>query len=275
MLIGLYESYSDEVKPARFRVKTVHNLQFGLHMHRQVELIRLVRGELLATIHGAQYALRPGDACLMMPHVLHAYESPCDNAIELSVFEPELLPSLSRRVFSGHALYAVLPASAQENDMLACFDWIFRGNETDMDLLAGYHHIICRRMLRRMPDGPLQPPGAAMLVHAALQYITCNLLEPLSLPRTAAALNVSPGHLSSLIRRQTGISFPSFVSSLRVQYAKKLLMDSSLQIGDIAYESGFQCLRTFNRVFLENEGMRPAEFRHSYGTGKAAPRRPS
>ena len=52
-----------------------------------------------------------------------------------------------------------------------------------------------------------------------------------------------------------------YVRFLRINYAKELLTGTDMNIVDISLESGFGCLRSFNRVFKEETGMTPLKYR--------------
>ncbi len=52
----------------------------------------------------------------------------------------------------------------------------------------------------------------------------------------------------------------TYVRFLRINYAKELLIGTDMNIVDISLESGFDCLRSFNRVFKEETGMTPLKY---------------
>jgi AraC-like DNA-binding protein len=59
------------------------------------------------------------------------------------------------------------------------------------------------------------------------------------------------------------INFCSYINILRVNEACSLLQQSDKSIIEIAEESGFSSLRTFNRAFLRHVGISPREYRHA------------
>ena len=59
----------------------------------------------------------------------------------------------------------------------------------------------------------------------------------------------------------TGINFTEYVSRLRTEKAKNLLLNPNLRVSEIAYEVGFQSLTHFNRVFKKVVGESPTEYR--------------
>lgn len=107
-------------------------------------------------------------------------------------------------------------------------------------------------------------------IDAILTYIHHHLYEPLELSRLAAYAGYSPYHFTRLFKAQMGLSPLYYVSSLRLQRAKELLLNTNLNIRDIGLEIGQQSLGTFTTRFTERVGVTPASFRSSMeDTGQA------
>lgn len=92
------------------------------------------------------------------------------------------------------------------------------------------------------------------------------LTEELSLYTLAKDLNISTNLLSQIINQNLDTNFFKFINSYRIQEVKKMLKDPSFHhysILGIAYEAGFNSKSTFNKIFKEETGMTPSEFRKS------------
>src|SRR4029434_1902328 len=61
--------------------------------------------------------------------------------------------------------------------------------------------------------------------------------------------------------KATGVNFTEYLSRVRIEKAKNLLLNPNLRISEIAYEVGFQSLTHFNRVFKKVAGESPTEYR--------------
>jgi AraC-like DNA-binding protein len=64
-----------------------------------------------------------------------------------------------------------------------------------------------------------------------------------------------------MFKKATGLNFTDYVSRIRVEKAKNLLLNRNLRVSEIAYEVGFQSLTHFNRVFKKVMGQSPTEYR--------------
>jgi AraC-like DNA-binding protein len=100
-------------------------------------------------------------------------------------------------------------------------------------------------------------------IDGVIAYIHQHMEEPLTLDRLAKYAGYSPYHFTRMFKKQTGLSPLYYVSSLRLQKAKDLLLNTHLSIRDIALEIGQQSLGTFTTRFTERVGVTPSHFRNS------------
>ncbi len=85
--------------------------------------------------------------------------------------------------------------------------------------------------------------------------------EPLSLSAVAERLSVSVAHLSRLFHHSTGLPFNEYLTRLRTEQARKLLLTTGRNVTEIAYDSGFQSISQFNRAFKAVHGVSPRSLR--------------
>jgi AraC-like DNA-binding protein/ligand-binding sensor protein len=101
------------------------------------------------------------------------------------------------------------------------------------------------------------------LVRRARAYILANQADPIDLAKVARAMHVSTFYFCKLFKKATGLTFTEYLSRVRVEKAKHLLLNPHLRISEIAYDVGFQSLTHFNRVFRQVVGQSPSEYRES------------
>lgn len=102
-----------------------------------------------------------------------------------------------------------------------------------------------------------EPP----VITRAKRFIEDHHRDDLSLGQVAASVHTSLFYFCKLFKRHTGVSFTEYVSRLRTEKAKKLLLNLNLRVSEIAYEVGFQSLTHFNRVFKRILHESPSEYR--------------
>lgn len=101
-----------------------------------------------------------------------------------------------------------------------------------------------------------------LLVHHAMSQIRDNYHTGLSLKTLASAFNVSPAYLGQLFKEETGKYFHDYLSQIRLQESRTLLVDTDLKIGEIARRVGIPNQSYFNRIFKNEYGISPMEYRH-------------
>jgi AraC-like DNA-binding protein len=102
-----------------------------------------------------------------------------------------------------------------------------------------------------------EPP----MIARAKEFIQKNQAEDLSLAQVAKAVNASTFYFCKMFKKATGINFTDYLSRIRIEKAKNLLLNPNLRVSEIAYEVGFQSLTHFNRVFKKVTGQAPTEYR--------------
>ena len=122
--------------------------------------------------------------------------------------------------------------------------------------------------LRRHFDQQLQPDEELTASHQLYSHFL-DLLEAhwKESPRPkdiAAALRVTPDHLSSVLRESTGKNASDLISERIILEAKRLLAYTRLGIAEVAYATGFEDPSYFARFFKRKEGASPKDFRKQF-----------
>ncbi|MCZ8517348.1 helix-turn-helix domain-containing protein [Paenibacillus filicis] len=100
-------------------------------------------------------------------------------------------------------------------------------------------------------------------VQDCLHEIANHLYGDITLDRLAERTNLSPNYLSSLFKKEVGLTISEYVQRERIEEAKKLLTLTDYPITDIAAWLNFNDQSYFNKVFKKWEGMTPKAYRQS------------
>ena len=98
-------------------------------------------------------------------------------------------------------------------------------------------------------------------VTRAREFIAQNQDRDVSLQEVAKAVNTSTFYFCKVFKKATGLTFTDYLSRVRIEKAKNLLLNPNLRVSEIAYEVGFQSLTHFNRVFRKLTGVSPSRYR--------------
>lgn len=104
-----------------------------------------------------------------------------------------------------------------------------------------------------------EPP----MITKAKQFIREHHAEELSLGKVAAAVNTSRFNFCKAFKKATGLNYTDYVSRVRVEQAKEMLLNPNARVSEVAFAVGFQSLTHFNRVFKRVVGQSPSEYRSS------------
>lgn len=98
-------------------------------------------------------------------------------------------------------------------------------------------------------------------IKQAITEIELNLSKNLSLHTLARQINISPNHLSTLFRKETGSTLTDFMNQKRIEHALLLLNTTNWQIQVIAQDCGITDANYFTKLFKRIVGMTPNEYR--------------
>jgi YesN/AraC family two-component response regulator len=96
------------------------------------------------------------------------------------------------------------------------------------------------------------------------KVITCidtDITADLSLKTLAGILNVNSSYLSTLFKKETGITLTEYVNKKRVERAKLLLKNGNVQIQTVAQNCGILDVNYFTKIFKKHTGVTPREYR--------------
>ncbi len=100
-------------------------------------------------------------------------------------------------------------------------------------------------------------------------YIKNNLTaDDLSQGAMARMAGVSKDYFSRIFKNVTGMNYSKWLNTIRLEKATSLLSQEKMTLTEVAMLSGFQSIPSFNRVFREEKGMAPGEYRALFSNDK-------
>ena len=102
-------------------------------------------------------------------------------------------------------------------------------------------------------------------INQTIQYIRGNIGRSITLAELAHMARFSPCHYSHEFKRRTGFSPMEYVINTRLEKAKMLLLQTTMNIMEIAFEVGYQSGSSLSSLFIKKIGCSPKEFRRCNG----------
>ena len=102
------------------------------------------------------------------------------------------------------------------------------------------------------------------LINKIAQYIREHLDEDISLNLLSDKFALNAQYISQLFKNQIGVNFLSYLTSIRIQKAKSLLLSSAKTIVEVSEAVGYNDYRVFTKVFKKHVGVSPSQYRKEF-----------
>ncbi len=248
------------------------------HYHSAVEIVLTLKGTVEYEAEGKHYTVRENEILVVPPEISHSLNMEEGSSRYLILFEPEALYGLQdvkgltdafHRVFyldrdnpaleEARALLMEAVKAYEEGEPLwntLCYSYMMKVYV----LLA--KHCLTDRIHARRDDEKRTDAG---IITGSVVYINNHYQEELTLDQVADFAGFSRFYFSRSFKKQTGYSFKDYLCQKRLQVATDLLIRTEKGMREVARESGFGSVATFNRVFREHKNCTPTQYRSIYG----------
>lgn len=104
--------------------------------------------------------------------------------------------------------------------------------------------------------------NASVLMGKVKTYLRHNyMMYDISLDSVGDILNISPSYLSAMFKRTFGVNFVDYLTELRMNAARELLLDPLRSTAEVAGMVGYESANYFTRAFKKRVGMTPTDYR--------------
>ncbi len=101
-------------------------------------------------------------------------------------------------------------------------------------------------------------------VSRAVEYINTNIFNDISIDTICAAIHTSKYHFCRQFKRATGLTVSNYILKTRIVMAEGMLQNSDATIGEVSEKCGFCSISYFGRVFKDETGMTPRQYKLSH-----------
>ena len=238
---------------------------FPPHLHASFECIYITKGCYELGLGEDLYHMEKGDFAIVFPDLIHHSQvfDPGSCTAYYLIGTPAIAGPYMELMQNVCPKNPVIPKEHLHPDVIHAFHSLFQYPVSDQESIinAAWMQLILARTLPLYHMVDKNSIGSHDIVYETVAYISRNFKEPISLTSMAKDLGYSPYTLSRVFSGTFHRNFNQYLNETRLNYAKNLLQNTELSIMDICEESGFESLRTFNRVFKEVHQMTPREYR--------------
>lgn len=231
--------------------------EWDYHFHKNYELVYVMEGELDATVDGKQFCMKQNDFSLILPYNIHAFHTPVHAKVWIGVFSADFVSSFD--LFMRDKINEMPTFHVEELLMPFLREKLLNTKTADLFTMKSMIYAVCAQYVEKghfcskpkENDVPIQ----------IFKYIEENFKDNISLKTMAAALGYDYHYMSRAYHQIFPANFRRFLNQYRLEYAQELIIHTSLPLTEIALESGFGSVRTFNRTFIHTYGISPKDFK--------------
>jgi AraC-like DNA-binding protein len=258
-------------------ISRTRDLDFVAHWHRDIELVYVCEGSIGVGINSEYRILAAGDMAVCRSNDIHYYDSKGrTSSIILLIFRPELLFPVKQRpegLQPASAFFGGISGVSRDR-IPAILSDIVEEWKQKQDLYSSFIRLqmteLFLTLFRCVPSyyrdslangTASEAPEDIKPMQKALLYLEENYAQEISLEQISNEVNLSRYYFSRLFLKTTGMNFHAYLNRIRTDKAEELIRSTKKPILEIAYETGFISIRTFNRMFKAIKGCNPKSMR--------------
>jgi AraC-like DNA-binding protein len=294
-VVTTIKTYSmlERLEHADFGIHHVHG-ESGLesdHRHEYFQVQLHVAGHAIHRVGATTLRLDPGSMCFVLPYHVHRagrfpgsrffvinFEQrflrslPDVHPLDLEDVPLERAPELAPFLYQEHLDFRL----AGDDFVMAQNLCRSMGEESanrrycSLEIIHAQLILLLTMVCRRYEDRLLALAQSQVRLRArrdalsrVVRYVRDNVKNRISLTDAAAAAHLSPNYLTHLLKKETGKTFIDLLTSRRMERARELLAQTTLRVGVIAREVGFEDEAYFTRRFKQYFKITPRGYRNS------------
>ncbi len=252
-------------------------LSYRYNWHHQYELEFVLRGSMKTGAGGRSRVFHEDDFFIINPLVGHASLALEPNTLAMTLHFP--MDAFSTYIPEGMVCRfdcatdettRSSPAAAVIRHMAAV---MMRSamNDDERQFLSAYEGL--KLSLYTMLEPRVEQDSAVNInaeheqkIAEMIGYIKQHYAEKITLEEVAERFGYNRTYVSTFFKKNCGISFYDYLTMIRLSESIERLGDMDVSLTQTALESGFPDLKTFNRLFRENFGQLPADYRAEHRT---------
>lgn len=268
-----------------FQAKSLHRVwyneqtdSFDAHWHTAMEIIEPIENYYDIIINEKIHHINPGDILFIPPGIVHEIVAPEYGRRYVYLIDISSLTKMNGFAAVSPVLSSPLilntsthPKSYDEIRQLlsGIRDWYFSNDDfSELKIhalitetlikLAEYH---LKESMSFQNTRLYKQKEYAQKFGAILDYIEKHYTESISLELVTEVSGFSKFHFSRLFKQYTDMTFCDYLNYRRLTAAEELLAKPDLSITEVALQTGFPSIATFNRIFKQKHGCTPTEYR--------------
>jgi xylan 1,4-beta-xylosidase len=253
--------------------------EFDPHFHDEIELVFVIKGSIDISISNKNFRLNTNDFIIINSKEIHYFNKMDNGNVVLIIQINPNIPVMSHSNLASISIECnsisfnkshILKAIDEIRDNLNCIISEVSKKEDHYELSV-YSLIlkILTIIFRNFPYYEIDDEGLKSgnenlnRINNIFQYVEQNYMHNISLHDAASLLHLNDYYFSHFFKKYVGLSFGKYLTKIRVEKAKNLMMSSDKSLTSIALECGFSSVKALHRAFKDIEGCPPSKYKES------------
>jgi AraC-like DNA-binding protein len=246
------------------------------HWHTKVEIAFVLEGSLLVGVNNEKKLLYKGEGVVLGSGDIHYYDGRNLNArILILIFKSELINAFGgwplNKKFLSHYISKELMTSTELNKLIhltyALKNEFQKRDDSSELFIKSYLFNICGLIYRYLPTIALSSKSnnkvlsKLKMLQDIFTYIELNYMNDITILSISKNFNISPKYFSKLFNSMSSLNFKTHLNAIRIEKAESMIVEGKYTLTEIAFECGFNSIRTFNRAYKALRGFVPSSLK--------------
>ncbi len=231
--------------------------QWNYHFHKNYELIYVLEGMVELTLNDRVFSLEADTFALILPNAFHAYGTPEHSRVWIGVFSGDFVGEFAKLTEGKYTQDPRFHCKGSTRNYL--IENLVNREPEDLLLLKATLYAVCREFHKHAIL--CNADRDREFIYKIITHVSEHFRDDLTLTDLSALFGYEYHYISRQFHKYFGMNFKQFLNTYRMEQAQEQLLHTDISITQIAHNAGFQTIRTFNRVFMEQTGVSPSNYR--------------
>ena len=245
------------------------NITEVAHWHDNVEIVQMLENKSAFIVDGKTIEAKKGDILVIKDQSIHRGRAESGKfCFRIVQFSNKIFFDMNKSVgdvktyIPYEEIKKVPNLEKILNNLFEIAD--IEGREIYIDENPFYQFVVMAAymaLLRSFPEKESEIPvkGERNEFSGIVEYINKNFKKDINIGSISETLYISRNRLTKLFAKYSGSSINEYITGLRIKNANHML-SAGHSVTEAALDSGFQSIRTFNKVYKDYTGLTPSEY---------------
>ena len=252
-----------------------NDYKMAVHIHQFAEIVYILEGETEVRQKGSREIARPGDIVVLYPYQPHGFYTENDKRVKfwMLLFADSFITDIIRQenAYLGYENTVFTPSAELkayvESKMFDTQEQLVELNAAQSLNLKALLYPVFSEFLKqkqrpiRLSTALKEKSISSDPVTRTVNYLRVNFCRDVLIIDCAKEIGYSNSYISHCLSKFVGMTFIELRDALRVSYAKNLLTHDTMSVYRIGVECGFNCERSFERVFKKATDLTPRQYK--------------